>query len=252
MHIRTEDLSSIEIQFDSGVVPPPYSHIFKLKINFSVKALETSLDLIYTDREELTEEEIFDEGFSLDDDFHFNGDISKIWEKPLKELYTASKWTNKSLDDEGGINLSLKDRQGKSSLVIPQNQQEWQILAQDLIQAIYETSKKELPLSLRYLIKTKTEETMIELTMKFSIRKVEIKINGKITEGAWDKTKDLLSYVFLPDYDYSKAKQQVPNHNGIFIDCGDGYWHELGKGVVNIDNSFDAVSKIKDGFQKLL
>lgn len=252
MHLKAEDLSSLEIEFDSGMVPPPYSHIFKLKIGFGAKAMETSLDLIYTDREELTQEEIFDEGFSLDDDFHFNGEISKIWEKPLKDLYSKSKWANNLLDQEGGINIVAKDRQGKKTAHIPQNQQDWQIIAQDLIQAIYETSKKELPLSLRYLMRTKTEETMIHLTVNFSIRKVEIKTNGKFKEGAWDKTKDLLSYVFLPDYDYSKAKQQVPNHPGHFIDCGDGYWHEIGKGVVNIDNSFDAVSKIKEGFQNLI
>ncbi|RZS98218.1 hypothetical protein [Cecembia calidifontis] len=252
MHLKAEDLSSMEIEFDSGVVPPPYSHIFKLKIGFGAKSLETSLDLIYTDREELSEEEIFDEGFSLDDDFHFKGEISKIWEKPLKDLYLKSKWTSTLMDEEGGISLMVKDRQGKTSRVIPQNQQEWQIFAQDLIQAIYETSKKELPLSLRYLIRTQSGEKMIHLTVKFSIRKVEIKSNGKIIDGDWDKTKELLSYVFLPDYDYSKAKQQVPNHQGHFIDCGDGYWHELGKGVVNIDNSFDAVSKIREGFQKLV
>lgn len=252
MHFKAEDLSCLEIEFNSGVVPPPYSHIFKLKIGFGAKALKTSLDLIYTDREELTQEEIFDEGFTLDDDFQFNGEISKIWEKPLEDLYSKSKWTNNHLDEEGGINIIAIDRQGKKTVLVPQNQQEWQVIAQDLIQAIYETSKKELPLSLRYLIRTKTEETMIHLTVYFAIKKVEIKTNGKFKEGTWDKTKELLSYVFLPDYDYSKAKQQVPNHSGHFIDCGDGYWHEIGKGVVNIDHSFDAVSKIRESFLNLV
>lgn len=252
MHLKAENLSSLEIQFDSGVVPPPYSHIFKLKIGFGANTIETSLDLIYTGREELTHEEIFDEGFSLEDDFHFKGDISKIWEKPLIDLYLKSKWANDLLDEEGGINLIVIDHKGKKTSLIPQNQKEWQIFAQDLIQAIYETSNKELPLSLRYLIRSQTVETMIHLKVLFSIRKVEIKINDKFKEGDWDKTKDLLSDIFLPDYDYSKAKQQVPNHLGHFIDCGDGYWHEIGKGVVNIDNSFDAVSKIKEGFQKLI
>ena len=43
MHLRTEDLTRIEIEYDSGVIPPPYSHIFKLKIGFGKNFLETQL-----------------------------------------------------------------------------------------------------------------------------------------------------------------------------------------------------------------
>jgi hypothetical protein len=252
MHLKTEDLVRLEIDFDSGVIPPPYSHKFKMKVVFGKNFLDSSLDLVYTEREELTDEEIFEEGFTLNDDFQFHGEIPKVWEMPLKQLYAQSKWSNSKLSEEGGINLLAKDRHGKISRTIPLNQKDWQYFAQDYIQAIYETSKKERPLSLNYIIRQQDKEFFINVTMKFLFRKAEIKINDKLKEGDWESTKKLLSYVFLPDYDYSKAKTKIPNGLGHFIDCGDGYWHELGKGVINIDDSFDALQKIQEGFQQLL
>lgn len=252
MHLKTDELVRLEIEYDSGIIPPPYSHVFKLKIGFGKNFLDTSLDLKYTDREDLTDDEIFDEGFSLNDDFQFQGEVPSIWERPLKELYATSKWSNNKLDEEGGVKLLAKDKQGKISRTIPLNQQDWQFFAQDYIQAIYELTKKEAPLTLNYIIREKDQEYSISLTIKFSLRRVDVTVNGKAKTADWENTKSLLSYVFLPDYDYSKAKEQSPKNQGHFIDCGDGFWHEIGKGVINIDDSFDAISRIKDGFRKLI
>ncbi|MBW3469445.1 hypothetical protein [Arthrospiribacter ruber] len=252
MHLKTEDLARLEIEFDSGVIPPPYSHVFKLKIGFGKNFLDTQLDMEYTDREDLSEEEILNEGFSLEDDYHFQGEVPKVWEKPLKELYAKSKWSNNRLDqEEGGIYILAKDVHGKVSRTTPLNQQEWQFFTQDYIQAIYELSKREAPLQVNYLIVDQAGSKEISLTVRFSIRKVEVLVNGKMKEIHWEKAKELLGYVFLPDYDYDRAKEKKPSQNGDYIDCGDGYWHDMKKGVFNIDDSFDAISRIKEGFRKL-
>lgn len=252
MHLKTEDLARLEIEFDSGVIPPPYSHVFKLKIGFGKNFLDTQLDMEYTDREDLSEEEILNEGFSLEDDYHFQGEVPKVWEKPLKELYAKSKWSNNRLDqEEGGIYILAKDVHGKVSRTTPLNQQEWQFFTQDYIQAIYELSKREAPLQVNYLIVDQAGSKEISLTVRFSIRKVEVLVNGKMKEIHWENAKELLGYVFLPDYDYDRAKEKKPSQNGDYIDCGDGYWHDMKKGVFNIDDSFDAISRIKEGFRKL-
>jgi hypothetical protein len=209
------------------------------------------LDLVYTDRDEVTEEEIRDEGFTLHDDFHFNGEVPLVWKNPLMELYSKTKWSKRKLDAEGGIGVLTKDTHGQEVYTVPLNQEDWQFFAQDVIQAIYEISKKEAPLKIGYLIREENQLLDLILTVLFSVRKVEVRINGKAKEADWDKTKDLLSVVFLPDYDYDRAKQAKPQHKGHFIDCGDGFWHEVGKGVINIDDSFDAVGKIKEGFKAL-
>jgi hypothetical protein len=252
MHLKTDELIRLELDFDSGHIPPPFSHTYKLRITFGKHFIDTQLDLSYTDREELSEEEIFDEGFSLDDDYQFSGEIPKVWEAPWKELYAKSRWSNKKLDEEGGIKLLAKDAQGQIVRTVPANQQEWQIFAQDYIQAIYEINKKEAPLTIQFYEQEGAVANDYTLTVNFSIRKIEAKINGKNVPADWEQTKELLSNVYLPDYDYGMAKEQKPKRNGYFIETGDGLWHELGKGVINIDASYDAVTKIKEGFKALL
>ena len=74
---------------------------------------------------------------------------------------------------------------------------------------------------------------------------------GKATL-VWEEAIELLKLVFMPDYQYDLAKEAPGTKRGSFIDCGDGYWHELGKGVVNSHASFDAVGKIRAGLDRLL
>ena len=68
----------------------------------------------------------------------------------------------------------------------------------------------------------------------------------------WEYAIQLMKMVFTPDYHYEMAKEEAGKKRGTYIECGDGYWHELGKGVINIDPSFDAVGKIKAGFEELI
>jgi hypothetical protein len=205
----------------------------------------------YTQREELTEDEIFDEGFSLDDDYHYLGEISSVWASPIKELYAKSKWAvNKKFIEDGGIQLLAKDIHGKIVRAVPVNQQDWQILTQEIIQAIYETNKKEAPLTIRFLRILSGESFLYTLTAKFSSRKIDFDLNGNEINIEWDDAKVLLTDIYLPDYDYDQAKESQPQKNGDYIDCGDGWWHELGKGVINIDPEYDALYKIKQFFKK--
>lgn len=252
MQIKSQELARLEFNFDSGIIPPPYAHIFKLSLDLGEPELTTTLDLMYTDRDELSEEDILNEGFTMDDDFHFSGKINKIWEKPLQELFDKTKWASSSATQEGGIEIKARDKAGKLHVGNPTNQQDWQFLAQDIIQAIYEGEKREAPLQIRYLIITSEGTSSIHVTMYFSERKVSLKINEKSVEGNWEETKNLLSHIFLPDYDYNAAKEATPTKRGQYIETGDGFWHDVNNGLVNIDDSFDAVNKIKSSFAELL
>lgn len=253
MHLKSDDITRLEIEYDSGSVPAPFSHVFKLKVSFEKIFINTQFDIRYTDRGGLDEEEILDEGFTMDDDYTFIGEIPKVWEQPFKTLYSQSKWSGKkTLDLSGGLKVLAKDRHGQITRTIPSNQQEWLYLVQEYIQAIYEINKKEAPLALRYLdIDADGTETHYQLTVRFSTRKIDFAVNGKEKDAGWEETKPLLSYVFLPDYHYDLAQETPPSKKGTYIDCGDGVWHEFGKGVVNIDHSFDAASRIKEEFMKL-
>ena len=243
--------TGLVLEYDSGIVPPPFSHVFRLALDWSKGNLNAQLDLHYTDREELTEQEIFDEGFSLEDDYRYQGNVPSVWIGPVKQLLQATHWTKKSID-EGGITLTPMEGTKSGGLKIPANQEEWQLMAQDIIQAIYETEKKEAPLTIHYRKVEREEFKEISLTLHFSTREALVQREKGTTTVVWEEAIELLKLVFMPDYQYDLAKETPGTKRGSYIDCGDGYWHELGKGVVNSHPSFDAVGKIRAGLDRLL
>lgn len=252
MLLKSDDIKRLEIDFDSGILPPPFSHVFKIKASFEKGFINTQFSIRYTDRDELTEEDITLEGFSLDDDYDFIGEVPQAWEQPLKSLYANSKWSNKKeLDENGGIKVFAKDIHGKISRSIPTNQEDWHMIAQEFIQAIYEINQKEAPLTIRYKRITKETVSDYVLTVKFSVRKVIAEINGKIIDWDWEKSRNLLANIYLPDYDYERATDVTPKKRGQYIDCGDGFWHKFGNGVDNLDESYDAIAEIHRGFENL-
>jgi hypothetical protein len=251
MNTSKTSLTGIVLEYDSGIVPPPYSHVFRLALDWAKGDLDVKLDLHYTEREELSEQEILDEGFTLNDDYSYTGKLNSVWVKPVQELFTKTRWTNKDIE-EGGITITPIEKGKDDGLKIPSNQEEWQLMAQDLIQAIYETVKKELPLKVNYRLVENDQTTDCSLTVHFSNREVIFEKAGESRTIHWEYAIQLMKVVFTPDYHYEMAKEEPGKKRGGYIDCGDGFWHELGKGVVNIDPSFDAVGKIRSGFQTLI
>jgi hypothetical protein len=251
MNSSQTPLNGLILEFDSGIVPPPYSHVYRLALNWNNEKLTIKLDLHYTDREEMSEEEILDEGFTLHDDYSYEGPLNSVWIKPLLELYKKSRWTAKHLED-GGITVTPVQLGKEDGLKIPSNQEEWQLMAQDLIQAIYETVKKELPLKIHYRKVDNDGVIDCTLAVHFSNREVLFEKDGKQRNIHWEYAIQLMKMIFTPDYHYDLTKEEPGKKRGAYIDCGDGLWHELGKGVTNIDPSFDAVGKIKAGFDELI
>ena len=114
---------------------------FRLELNWSDGTLRAKLDLHYTDREELSEEEILDEGFTPSDDYQYDGSLNPVWVKSIEELLQETRYASQ-VHGEGEITVATKEHTKTSPAKSPTNQEAWQLLAQDLIQAIYETAKK--------------------------------------------------------------------------------------------------------------
>lgn len=248
---QKDTLTGIELEFDSGIIPPPYSHVYRISLDWSKGDLQAKLDLHYTDREELTETEILDEGFTPNDDYSYEGPLHEIWIKTIQQKLDSAKWSGKSMEDGGLIVKPIENGQiGK--VKVPADQEDWQLFGQDLIQAIYETAKKEAPLTVHYR-KVSTEKIQdCQITIQFSNREVIFITEGESKSINWEYTVQLMKLIFTPDYNYEIAKEEPSSKRGAYIECGDGFWHELGKGVVNIDPSNDVVSKIKERFDDLL
>lgn len=251
METSKTNLSGLVLEYDSGIIPPPYSHVFRLSLDWSKGDLYVELDLHYTDREDLTQDEILDEGFTQNDDYSYKGLLNSTWIKTIKAEFEKSKWSGKSLED-GGISINPIENGKETKAKIPSNQEEWQLMAQDLIQAIYETTQKEAPLTVQYRQVDNETSRNSSITIHFSTREVLFDLDGKSRNINWEYAIQLMKLIFTPDYNYEIAKTEPGKKRGAYIECGDGYWHELGKGVINIDPSYDAVSKIREGFEGLM
>lgn len=251
MKKSNDHVNGVVFEYDSGIIPPPYSNVFRLSLDWSNSDLIAELELHYTDREDLSEDEILDEGFTTNDDFSFTGKLDPVWKKVVSIEFDKVKWSGKQLD-QGGLTLSAIENGKTGNAKVPAEQELWQLLAQDIIQAIYETSKKEAPLTVNYRQVTNEESVDCSITMNFSNREAVFTSKNQSRGINWEYAVQLLKLVFSPDYNYEIAKETAGTKRGSYIECGDGYWHELGKGVINIDTSFDAVGKIKDGFENLI
>ena len=220
--------TGLVLEYDSGIVPPPFSHVFRLALDWSKGSFSAQLDLHYTDREELTEQEIFDEGFSLEDDYRYQGNVPSVWIGPVKQLLQATHWTKKSID-EGGITLTPMEGTKSGGLKIPANQEEWQMMAQDLIQAIYELEKKEAPLTVQYRKVEREQISDLSLTIHFSNREAVV-VREEVSKNiSWEGAISLMKFVFLPDYRYEQAKETPGTKRGSYIECGDGFLARTGQ-----------------------
>lgn len=216
-------------------------------------------ELSYTERETLTEEEILEEGFSLQDDYNWEGKLPPVWhqavEKVLQQTTKLHKQPNAG-SDSAAI-LQIQDLEGATHEGVPDNIEAWIYFLQEMTQAVFEISRKELPLLLKYLEVSGTDDKL-ELIIQpyFSNRQLVAGVyeNGKEQEKShsWEKLKPLLKAVYLPDYDASKATKQQPATPGKYIDPGEGMWYALGQAVVNPGKKYDAIGAMEKEIKKLL
>ena len=101
--MKLEELKHLEIKFETAdILPPPFSHQILLTLDFKNECIDTKFEIAYTYRNELTDEEILEEGFNGEEDLAWAGEISNEWQKPLWKLlaFTPDKSNKKGLKEE--------------------------------------------------------------------------------------------------------------------------------------------------------
>lgn len=217
------------ISFDTGPVPPPFCYRYTIDISKNESELKVSLNLEYYDRDEITEQEIYDEGYSLDDDYKWEGTLPEVWVNALENRLSRTNWTKKILPDDGA-SLSVKiSESGKSELLYPAEKRTWEILAQDIIQAIFELGKKEAPLHIEYLsVGDKNQKVGLSLKYSFSERKVELQTTSNRELALdWAEGQKLMQHIYFFDFMPDEAMDKIPNIQGEYVSPGDGLWYAL-------------------------
>ena len=247
---------TIDIHYQTLVLPPPYAYTYRLWIELASSELRVSLDWQYTGRDELSEEEVWEEGFSPNDDFRWKGNLPSAWLPPLRSLLEQTHWlpeATASVEDTL-ITFTTADTEKPAVRRIPHNLPEWDYLLQELIQGIYEVSQRELPLQIRYLDingKYKTEATM---EAQFAHRQFTVAARdhnqSHTSELPWSALRPLLSALSVPDYHADQAQSTVPRQNGRYIHPGDA-WYRLGRAVTNPGKT-DAVARLQQAIAELI
>lgn len=229
MTISTFD--ELTLEYNTGIIPPPFCHKYKIIITKSNQdKLQVDLTLEYFDRDELTEDEIFDEGFSMEDDFEWKGNLPKVWGEEITKRLNATNWKKKGNRGKDGSFFKVKlQNGGTTELLYPDISKNWKILAQEIIQAVFELGKKEAPLQIKFHALDKGSQLQnIELTFYFANQKIELKPDKSIQKSIdWAEGQKLLKYIFNFDYFPENALDNLPKEAGNYISPGDGFWYEL-------------------------
>lgn len=221
----------ITFEYNSGSVPPPFCHKYKIVISKGDQgSFYLELTLEYYDREELSDEEIFEEGFSLEDDYSWKGDFPAVWAQEIEKKLASTSWKKKPTPSRDGTEFIIKKIcEDRSEILQPTLSKEWESFVQEIIQVVFEISNKEAPLFMSFISKNSTLlETKIDFEFPFAARKVIVnsEIKGENTIS-WAEGQKLLKYVFGFDYLPENSLDKIPEKSGNFINPGDGYWYEL-------------------------
>ena len=226
-----ESYSKITFEYNTGPIPAPFCHRYKIIIlKKSNNEYQVDLNLEYYGREEITEEEIVEEGFSLDDDYSWSGNLPLVWGQEIEKKLSSANWKKKPTRREDGSDFIIRLLQDKKSEVLqPASSRIWEIFIQEIIQAIFELSKKEAPLQISFLSGSSSNQSKkIDFTFSFANRAVLLDSSQKDEKSIdWEEGQKLLKYIFNYDYLPENSLAKIPKKQSNYISPGDGFWYEL-------------------------
>lgn len=256
--IKTPDkVTSLEVNFITPDAPPPYSYGYRLTANIKEDGIDIDFVLSYTDRDEVDEEEILAEGFTLNDDFSFKGVLPASWKASLLSRLEHASWITGSQENSFLFFRIVSQETKKPLEGYPSDFETWEYFLQEMVQAIFEAGKKERPLEVVYKDITKDRGTQtIFLSGSFLQREAKLTVaaeNGqesRTVELPWKNLRKMLKAIYLPDYDPDLAQAQEPKKAGRYLNPGDGLWYELGKAITNPNKEIDSLGILESEFSR--
>ncbi|WP_247235127.1 hypothetical protein [Telluribacter sp. SYSU D00476] len=255
--MRTEHLRYNEVLINyqtAPVVPAPYSYYYTMRITPADGAgVHVQFDMKYLDREELDEDEIIGEGFTLNDDFSWQGDLPQVWATELNSILTHSQYVEEAEDNEleEFIEVVLT-QQGDAESGSPEDKETWAYFLQELMQAIYEAAGREKQFEMEYLRISNKKETCISLNASFVNKTFSVQLDKQPREQlAWKKLEDVMGTVFKAEFVPDQAYESRPNQDGVYLTTGDGLWYKLGESVLNPTPKSKVLTQIENLFDKL-
>ncbi|WP_305952068.1 hypothetical protein [Emticicia oligotrophica] len=229
-------------------IPAPFAHAIEINGNIEQnKDLELSFELTYLDREDLSEEDLLEDGFTLNDDFSWQGNLPNVWsDVVLGNLKTANELNIKSLEPHQ--DFWQVEFEGKT--FYPKNTDTFKYLIEELQQAVFEKAGKEASLKITYLKYQGAENTEVIVSASFVERKLQIFKNDLVQNTKenkilpWDELNFILKNTFSGEFEADFAHGKKPVHKGLFVNAGDELWYEVGKSLLIQPNKIFKIMKL--------
>lgn len=217
----------INIKFQtSELQPAPYAFAVQLDLTDKQGKLGYKFDLEYLDRDGLTDEEVFEEGFTLSDDIKLEGSLPKVWLEETKTLVSKTEKVEKTELEEEEDYWFLKTT---GEPFYPKNPRQWATFLEQIRQAILENSGLEKPLEIT-LVENNITTKIVGSFENMNLRKEK---ENRKENLKWPDLNYLLKDLYSGDFDYEKATNKLKTGNGVYLNFGDDYWFELGKSYIN-------------------
>ncbi|HSZ71478.1 MAG TPA: hypothetical protein VK750_02305, partial [Cytophagaceae bacterium] len=160
------------LSYSNTLSPAPYLYQLDVHFNFTDQGVHIKYNKYFLNREDFSEEELEEEGFSLNDDIQIDNTLNPIWATYFKQLSERTDWSSdKPLENIGNILLlRISSEQHVKYLAI--NKIEYQL--EEIYQALLETAQIEAPLSLHLKKVHNGTDKTVELVWKFKDRLFEI------------------------------------------------------------------------------
>ncbi len=199
-----------------------------------------------------------EEGFTPDDDVHWQGTLPQVWASVLHGLVHKTELLPENTDTsyDSLLTINIATAQGYTVLGTPDNFQQWEYQLQELVQGIYEASQREYPLRIGYLDYSSNGnsiKTTLEASFQHRLCTVTIERDAQTyTQNvAWSTLQSLLEILYLPDYHPELGTLSVTRKVGQYIDPGDGQWYQLGKAVTNPGKK-DVINQVRQAINRIV
>lgn len=225
----------ISISYQTQHLPPPhaYAYVFELETG---DVLKVEFNLEYLNRDSVSEDEILEEGYTLEEGFNWQGELPGIWSNVLSNL--MEKLELQSEYDEKApfyLFIEVNNKSGYTS------GSEFDYLLQEMIQAVYETAEYEAPLYFTFLL----GKEKFEIEANFKNRELKATRNTHSKNLDWTVLRSFLEKIENCKMREPTSKKLDPNF--LYI----SYDNQLFFKVLSLHKN-NAAEKIYNEFQVLI